>query len=256
MPSFTYAMVAASITVLANGLGAIPFVFVRRISNRWTRAGWSLAGGLMLSASVFNLIFPGVEVGGILPVAAGIFLGAGLMALTSQLLNSKEHEFSGLSPESSRKVLIVLVTMFIHSFPEGIAIGVAYGSGEVGLGLVMALAILIHNIPEGAAVAMPLRSEGVSGWKCVGWAIISGVPQLIAAAPAYLAVVAFRQILPFAFGFAAGAMIFLVLSEMIPTSRDEENQRISSALFGMAGFLIMMIIQTALFPILSLNLDF
>jgi ZIP family zinc transporter len=209
----------------------------------------------MLSASVFNLIFPGVEEGGILPVALGIFFGAGLMALTSRLLNGQEHEFSGLSLKSSRKILIVLVTMFIHSFPEGIAIGVAYGSGEAGLGLVMALAILIHNIPEGTAVAMPLRAEGVSGWKCVGWAIFSGIPQLIAAAPAYLAVVAFRQILPFAFGFAAGAMIFLVLMEMIPTSREEENQRISSALFGMAGFLIMMIIQTALIPILGLDVD-
>jgi ZIP family zinc transporter len=255
MPSFSFAMIAASITVLANGVGALPFVFVRSISDRWTRAGWSLAGGLMLSASVFNLIFPGVEAGGILPVAAGIFVGAGLMALTSQLLNGKEHEISGLSLESSRRILIVLVTMFIHSFPEGIAIGVAYGSGEAGLGLVMALAILIHNIPEGTAVAMPLRAEGVNGWKCVGWAIFSGVPQLLAAAPAYLAVVAFQQILPFAFGFAAGAMIFLVMSEMIPTSREEENQRISSALFGMAGFLIMMIIQTALLPILGLNVD-
>jgi ZIP family zinc transporter len=119
----------------------------------------------------------------------------------------------------------------------------------------MALAILIHNIPEGTAVAMPLRSAGVSGWKCVGWAIVSGIPQLLAAAPAYLAVVAFRQILPLAFGFAAGAMIFLVLSEMIPTSREEENQRISSALFGMAGFLIMMVIQTALLPLLGLGVD-
>jgi len=255
MPSFTYAMVAASITVLANGLGALPFVFVRRISDRWTRAGWSLAGGLMLSASIFNLIFPGVEEGGILPVAAGIFIGAGLMALTSQFLTKHEHEISGMSLESSRRILMVLVTMFIHSFPEGIAIGVAYGSGEMGLGLVMALAILIHNIPEGTAVAMPLRSEGVSGWKCVAWAIFSGIPQLLAAAPAYLAVVAFRQILPLAFGFAAGAMIFLVLSEMIPTSREEENQRISSALFGMAGFLIMMMIQTALLPILGVNVD-
>jgi ZIP family zinc transporter len=100
-----------------------------------------------------------------------------------------------------------------------------------------------------------LRAEGVNGWKCVGWAIFSGVPQLLAAAPAYLAVVAFQQILPFAFGFAAGAMIFLVMSEMIPTSREEENQRISSALFGMAGFLMMMIIQTALLPILGLDVD-
>jgi ZIP family zinc transporter len=209
----------------------------------------------MLSASVFNLIFPGVEAGGFLPVAVGIFVGSGLMALTSRFLNGNDHEIAGLSIESSRRILLVLVTMFIHSFPEGIAIGIAFGSGEAGLGLMMALAILIHNIPEGTAVAMPLRAEGVSGWKCVGWATFSGIPQLLATAPAYLAVVTFQQILPFGFGFAAGAMIFLVMSEMIPTSRMEENQRVSSALFGTAGFLLMMLIQTVLLPIVGLEVD-
>jgi ZIP family zinc transporter len=129
-----------------------------------------------------------------------------------------------------------------------LAIGVAYGSGEVGLGLVMAVAIAIHNIPEGVAVSLPLRAEGVGGWRCVGWAIFSGVPQLIAAVPAYLAVRAFRPILPYAFGFAAGAMIFLVMSEMIPESRADESQRISSAVAGMAGFLALMIIQNVIVP--------
>ena len=110
----------------------------------------------------------------------------------------------------------------------------------------MAVAIAIHNIPEGVAVSLPLRAEGVSGWKCVGWAIFSGVPQLIAAVPAYLAVVAFRPVLPYAFGFAAGAMIFLVMSEMIPESRDSEKQRLSSAVAGMGGFLAMMVLQNIL----------
>ena len=83
MPSFTVAMVAASITVLANGLGALPFVFIRSVSDKWTRAGWSLAGGLMLSASIFNLIYPGIEEGGILPVSVAIFLGAGFIEFRS-----------------------------------------------------------------------------------------------------------------------------------------------------------------------------
>ena len=86
------------------------------------------------------------------------------------------------------------------------------------------------------AVSLPLRAEGVGGWKCVGWAIFSGIPQIIAAIPAYLAVIAFRPILPYAFGFAAGAMIFLVLSEMIPASRASESQRLTSAMAGMTGF--------------------
>jgi zinc transporter ZupT len=86
----------------------------------------------------------------------------------------------------------------------------------------------------------------VSGWRCVGWAIFSGVPQLIAAVPAFIAVQAFRPILPYAFGLAAGAMIFLVLSEMIPESRADETQRRSSAVAGMIGFLAMMALQNIL----------
>jgi ZIP family zinc transporter len=168
------------------------------------------------------------------------------MILTTYWLNGREYQLEGMSKEGTRRIILVLSTLFIHSFPEGIAIGVAYGSGEVNLGILMAVAIAIHNIPEGLAVALPMRAEGVSGWKCVGWAIFSGVPQLIAAIPAYLAVIAFKPILPYAFGFAAGAMVLLVMSEMIPESRSTEAQRISSATAGMGGFLLMMILQNIL----------
>ena len=235
--------IAATITVLANGLGALPFLFVKRFPERWAQAGWAAAGGLMLSASVFNLIMPGVADGGITPVAIGIFLGALVMGMTSRWLDNHDLNFGELSGAEAKRIILVLSTLFIHSFPEGLAIGVAFGSGEAGLGVLMAVAISIHNMPEGMAVALPLRAEGVGPWKCMGWAIFSGVPQLLAAIPAYLAVIAFRPVLPYAFGFAAGAMIFLVLSEMIPESRADEKQRLFSAASGMTGFLVMMLLQ-------------
>lgn len=240
------AIIAATVTVLASGLGAVPFVYLKSIPGKITRAGWAAAGGLMLSASVFNLIIPGMEDGGISPVAVGIFLGALVMVLTALWLNNHDMEISGLAGADARRVFMILGTLTIHSFPEGIAIGVAYGSGEVNLGLIMAVAIGIHNIPEGMAVAMPLRLGGIRGWKLVMWAIVSGLPQLIAAVPAYLAVHFFRPILPYAFGFAAGAMILLVLSEMIPESRANEQQRLASAVSGVGGFLVMMILQNLL----------
>lgn len=244
--SLTDTIIAATITVLANGLGGLPFVFVKDFPKTLARLGWAFSGGLMLSASVFNLVIPGVEDGGILPVAVGIALGALVMVLTSRWLDDHNFQVQGLSDAGSKRVIMILATLFIHSFPEGIAIGVAYGSGEANLGILIAIAIAIHNIPEGLAVALPLRAEGVSGWKCVGWAIVSGIPQLIAAVPAYLAVVAFRPILPYAFGFAAGAMLLLVMSEMIPESRATENERLSSASAGIFGFLGMMVMQTVL----------
>jgi len=244
--SLTETVLAATITVLANGLGGLPFVLVNRFPPALARLGWSLSGGLMLAASVFNLIIPGINDAGFNPVAVGIFFGAAMMVATSIWLDQQSFAVTGLSEAGSRRIFMVVATLFIHSFPEGLAIGVAYGSGDVSLGIVVAIAIAIHNIPEGVAVSLPLRAEGVSGWKCVGWAIFSGVPQLIAAVPAYMAVVAIRPILPYAFGFAAGAMVLLVLSEMIPESRDSQDQRISSAVSGIMGFLTMMIIQNVL----------
>lgn len=241
--TLTDTIIAATITVLANGIGGMPFVFMKKFPKNIARLGWAVSGGLMLSASVFNLIIPGVDDGGILPVAIGIALGGGLMTFTSMWLDGHHFNVEGLTEAGVKKIILVLATLFIHSFPEGIAIGVAYGSGEASLGILIAIAIAIHNIPEGLAVALPLSAEGVGGWKSVGWAIFSGVPQLIAAVPAYLAVKAFRPILPYAFGFAAGAMLLLVFSEMIPESRANEKQRLSSAIAGMSGFLLMMVIQ-------------
>jgi ZIP family zinc transporter len=246
MPTLVDTIVAAAITVLATGIGALPFIFVKDFPRRISLMAWAVAAGLMLSASTFNLIMPGVRDGGITPVAVGILVGTLLMAATSRWLEGRDIHFSGLSGAGAKRIILVLTTLFIHSFPEGIAVGVAFGSGVTGLGVLMAVAIAIHNIPEGLAVALPLRAGGISAWRSVGWAIFSSVPQIIAAIPAYLAVIAFRPILPYAFGFAAGAMIFLVMSELLPESQPEESDRLTSALAGMGGFLLMMILQNVL----------
>jgi ZIP family zinc transporter len=240
------AVLAAVITMLATGLGGLPFVFIRTLPQMVARLGWAFAGGMMLSASVFNLILPGMEDGGITSVALGLFVGTVLFGLGSELVGHYDFQMEGVSAKGANRIALVLGTMFVHSFPEGLAIGVAYGSGELGLGLLMAVAIAIHNIPEGIAISLPLRAEGVSGWKCVGWSIISSLPQPLATIPAYLAVVQFRSILPFAFGLAAGAMFYLVLSEMVPESRENMAQRQSSALAAMAGFIGMMLLQNVL----------
>ncbi len=250
-PTLANAVIAATITMLATGLGAIPFVFVRRFPDNLARLGWAFAGGIMLSASVFNLIIPGVAQGGIPPVALGVLTGTVLFGLATLYLSRHEHDERGIpipSPDvqGSARVALILGTMFMHSFPEGLAIGVAYGSGEIALGVLVAVAIAIHNIPEGVAVSLPLRAAGVSAWRCVGWSIFSSAPQPIAAIPAFLAVKIFEPFLPFAFGLAAGAMIFLVLSEMIPESRANDFQRLTSALASMAGFLLLMTLTSLL----------
>jgi ZIP family zinc transporter len=233
--------VAAVITMLATGLGAVPFFFLPRLSEKWSRWGYAFASGVMLAASVFDLLMPAVQRGGYGPALAGLGLGTVVFLASEEWLGDREIEFGKLQGASARKVLLILGTLFIHSFPEGVAIGVGYGAGEQDsqLGLLLALAISIQNIPEGLAISLPLKAEGVSTWRCVWYAIFSSLPQPIAAVPAFLAVSLFQQLLPFALSFAAGAMGFLVFTELFPESLTKRNhERIGSIVAG--GFLIMM----------------
>lgn len=212
---------AALLTDLATGLGAIPFAFVRRLSRRWQGRFSALAGGMMLSASVFSLSGEALSRGSTWEVALGIAGGAVFLSLFSGLVEGRHWKISGLSHEASRKGILILTAMSIHSFPEGVAIGVGYATGELSFGFLVALAIAVHNIPEGIAISIPLRAQGVSVARCAYYAVLSSLPQPVAALPALIAVSTFQELLPAGLGFAAGAMIFLVVAELLPESLEE-----------------------------------
>ena len=208
----------ALLTDLATGVGALPFAFVRSLSRRWQGMMTATAAGMMLSASVFTLTGEALENGGVWPVLAGLLAGAAFFWWTARLVSGAEWRIGTLSAAESRQGVLVILAMFIHSIPEGIAIGVGYATGELRFGVLLAAAIAVHNVPEGMAVAMPLRARGVSVAKCAGYAILTSVPQPLAAVPAFLLVSIFQPLLPFGLGFAGGAMIFLVAFELLPES--------------------------------------
>lgn len=238
---------AALVTDLATGIGGIPFLFVPRLSDRLVGLAWGFAGGMMLSASVFNLVFAGVLRGGYAVVAGGLAIGAALFWFAHTRLGRHEHSFQHLRGAGANQILLIIGAMTVHSFSEGIAIGVGFGSGEAALALLLTIAIAIHNIPEGLTVSLPLRAAGFSGWACIGWSIFTSVPQPLLAVPAALAVAYFRPIVPVGFGFSAGAMGFLVFSEMIPEAA-ERGGRGNAAAAVTLGFLTMMVMQTFLSP--------
>ncbi|MDY6766235.1 MAG: ZIP family metal transporter, partial [Candidatus Nanohaloarchaea archaeon] len=130
----------------------------------------------------------------------------------------------------------------VHSFPEGFAIGLAFISGIEGLGLILALVIAIHNIPEGLAISIPLKAEGVSTWRCVGYAVLSSVPQPIAAVAIVLLTELLRNYLAIGFGFAAGAMLALVTLEMTPEGL-EYGQNTTFAAGSAIGIVLMYLIN-------------
>lgn len=209
---FLYALA----TALATGLGALPFIFVRTLSDRVVAYSNAVAAGLMLGAS-FGLVAEGSDYGS-LETVGGVLLGVTFILVTQRILGEQDEEamvFGAATGAHARRMLLVLIVMTVHSFSEGVAVGVSFGGG-ITLATVITVAIAVHNIPEGVAISAVLRPRGVSVPKCAGWSIFSSLPQPLMAVPAFLFVETFRQALPYGLGFAAGAMVFMVLVELLP----------------------------------------
>jgi len=211
-------LVYGTITALATGLGAIPFLFVRRISPRLVALAEAVAGGLMLGAS-FGLLVEGTGYGSWQTLAGGA-IGVMFILLTQRILEGRELHVGKVGGADARQMILMVIVMTVHSFSEGVAIGVSFG-GASTLAAVITIAIAVHNIPEGLAISAVLRPRGVSVAGCAGWSVFSSLPQPAMAVPAFLFVEAFRPALPYGIGFAAGAMIFMVLVELLPEAYEE-----------------------------------
>jgi len=230
LANLTLVFVAGFITALATGLGALPFFLVDDISDRWYVALWGLASGIMVAASLFGLIFEGLAEGTAIEIAIGMAAGVVLVVLAHRVLDGAEIDPQEYAEADFKKLVLILGILTVHSFPEGVAVGVSFAElgleGAEGpilfgvtvpiLAVFMTIAISIHNVPEGTAIAIPLRSMDVGEWRMVWWAVFSSLPQPIGAVLAFAFVRVARDFLPYGFGFAAGAMIYLVLTEFIP----------------------------------------
>lgn len=235
---FLYALA----TALATGLGALPFFFFRDVSDRFVAYANAIAAGLMLGAS-FGLVSEGT-VHGRLETLGGVLIGVAFILVTQRYLGEQDEEelvFGAAQGESARKMFLMMVVMTVHSFSEGVAVGVSFGGG-VELATVITVAIAVHNIPEGVAITAVLRPRGVSVPRCAGWSIVSSLPQPLMAVPAFLFVEAFRPGLPWGIGFAAGAMIFMVLGELLPEAL-EEGRRSQVATLATVTIIAMMLFQ-------------
>jgi zinc transporter, ZIP family len=215
----------ALLTAVATGLGALPFAFAKHPTRRWLGASNAVAAGLMLAAS-FGLIYEGVN-HGLFRTLAGALLGLGFIVAARRLLRQNEHPavFAGMGGLDARKALLIVGVMTVHSFTEGVGIGVAFGGGEA-LGLFISLALAVHNIPEGLAISLVLVPRGVGWVRAAWWSIFSSLPQPLMAVPAFLFVEVFRELLPYGLGFAAGAMIWMVFSELVPDALEEASENL------------------------------
>jgi ZIP family zinc transporter len=238
---FLYALA----TALATGLGALPFLFVRTLSARVVAYSNAVAAGLMLGAS-FGLVSEGTLYGRA-GTLGGVVVGVVFILLTQRLLGEHPDEelmFTAGRGTGTRRMLLMMVVMTVHSFSEGVAVGVSFGGGAT-LATLITLAIAIHNIPEGVAITAVMRPQGVSVPRCAAWSIVSSLPQPLMAVPALLFVEAFQSALPWGLGFAAGAMILMVLVELLPEAFNQ-GRRSAVATVAAVSLVAMVALQRLL----------
>ena len=256
MPQFiTDSLIAGILASFACGLGALPLAIRGIDLQKHTGIAYSAAGGLMFAASVYNLILPGltlsstsIHLSGAVPVILGILLGAGFLSQADRYLSPERLEQESWKRFGNKVQLLIFIAMCVHSIPEGVAVGVGYASEAVysnNLGNYIALAIALHNIPEGLAVAVPMRAAGASINRCFWAAFLTSLPQPIAAVPAAYVSWLFQPIMPVLMGFAAGAMIFLVILELIPEALHTSSP-IKVAWAFTLGFCTMILVQVLL----------
>jgi zinc transporter ZupT len=239
MSLWVQVLLYSTITAVATGLGALPFLFLSTISRRMVAYANALAAGLMLGAS-FGLVAEGTGYGAPQTVTGGV-LGVLFILATQRWLAGRNVEFGGLTGADARQMTLMVVVMTVHSFSEGVAVGVAFGGG-MALATVITVAIAVHNIPEGLAISAVLRPRGVSVPMCAAWSVFSSLPQPLMAVPAFWLVEQVRPALPYGLGFAAGAMVFMVLVELLPEAYDQ-GPKPAVAMLASVSIIAMLLFQ-------------
>jgi ZIP family zinc transporter len=207
---------AACGTALATGLGAIPVSHLGARAEQVRPVLWGLTVGLMSVASVVGLLLPALDEGTGQEVVLGTVTGVAFLMASRALLQGRDVHVGSLSGAGVRRSVLVFGVLLVHSLPEGFAIGTAYASETMGLGLFVILAIALQNIPEGTSVAIPMEAAGF-GRRQQFWAAVgTSAPQPVGALVAYFLVQEVQALLAFSFSFAAGAMLSLVIVELMP----------------------------------------
>lgn len=256
------ALIGTLFTWGVTALGAAGVFLSKEISRKVLDAMLGFAGGVMIAASYWSLLAPSIEISealgypGWLPPVVGFLLGGAVLFGIDKLLphlhvGLPDTQSEGLKTTWQRSILLILA-ITLHNIPEGLAVGVAFGAAGVGMSgaslsgaIALALGIGLQNFPEGLAVSAPLRRSGLSSRKSFWYGQLSAVVEPIGGVLGAAAVFSMRQILPYALAFAAGAMIYVVVEELIPEAQQGKNSDIAT-IGLMIGFAVMMLLDVAL----------
>ena len=230
---------AATATAVVTGLGAVPVFFLGERAAALRPALLGFAAGVMGVASVAGLLLPALDEGSVLDAAGGTALGIAFLLVSRRVIDNRHSEVALARTPERRMALLVFLVLFVHSLPEGLAIGTAYASDTAGLSLFVILAIAAQNVPEGTSVAIPLAAAGYGRARQFWAAVGTSAPQPVGAVVAYLLVEQVERLLPISFGFAAGAMLALIVFELAPSALESRRPLPASA-GALAGAALML----------------
>jgi ZIP family zinc transporter len=239
-------------TYLLTALGTLPVLMFRTAPRRLMDVMMGFAAGVMTAASCWSLLVPAISLGGVPPAVVGLLVGAGFIYAADQILPHLHGEF----PEEAtaegprvawRRSTLLMLAMTLHNFPEGLAVGVRFGGGEGDIGAATALAIGIglQNVPEGLAIALPLRRGGMSRGRAFFWGQLSAAVEPLAGAIGAALVLVSAAVLPYGMAFAAGAMLYVVVEELIPETVRSGTTDVATLGF-IGGFAVMMALDNLL----------
>ena len=245
------ALVATIFTYLVTLLGASIVFFFKKISKNVMDAMLGFAAGVMIAASYFSLLAPAIDTSSELNLNPWLITSIGFLS-GGLLLFLADKIFNKFLGKKNKRILMLISSITIHNIPEGMAVGIAFGSTYYGINgattisaLMLALGIGLQNFPEGTAVSIPLLREGMSRKKAFFYGQLSAIVEPIFGVIGAILVLKMQLLLPFFLSFAAGAMIYVVISELIPESQTNEKKELM-AIFTIIGFIVMMILDVAL----------
>ena len=234
---------------LATGVGALPVLWVREIDQKMLNLLLGGAAGVMMAATSFSLIVPAIAAGnqlwpglGVYYVALGLLLGAGFLVFADHWLPFEKYLAQGESFDSLRKVWLFIAAITLHNLPEGGAVGVSFGGGDWRSGVSIALAVALQNIPEGLAVALPLVGLGYRRENAVLIALMTGLIEPVGGLLGLFMATSFLPFMPIGMAIAAGAMLFVIMDDIIPETQSQGKARYAT-FAALIGFIIMMVLD-------------
>lgn len=246
----TQALIATTATYALTAVGTVPVFFLRSAPRRLMDAMMGFAGGVMVAASCWSLLVPAIERGGVARASIGLLAGGAFLYFADQWLPHLHAEFPNEAAAEGprvawRRSALLMMAMTLHNFPEGMAVGVSFGGGDLGSAIALAIGIGLQNIPEGLAIALPLRYGGMSTGRAFFWGQLSAVVEPPAGVLGATLVLASGAFLPYGMAAAAGAMLYVVVEELIPETVRSGSPDVATLGF-LEGFTIMMALDNAL----------